>query len=72
MNKFIKRNGEVVVVERFMQGPELDKGCWWWDISKDEDNFKTWNEQVQPPSCNTNINNLFGYSVDEFMAKQYK
>lgn len=43
-------------------------GYWWVNISP-LGSKPNWQEQVKPlPSGNT----LFGYDVDEFMAKQYK
>ena len=66
-NTFVKRSGERVVVERFMQGPELSKGCHWYRVSDEE---KLWVET--PDQQIEDGSKLFGYEKNVFMQKQYK
>jgi len=64
MNTFTSKTGVVTRVERFVQAPKLTEGYWWWEIGD-----KCYMEQVKP---HAEKENLFGYGVKEFMAKQYR
>ena len=66
MNKFIKKCGTVVEVERFMQGPKLSQGYEW----RSEGEFeKIWRE-VPMQHCTKGT--LFGYEEKSFLRRQYK
>lgn len=36
---FILKNGQRVIVAKFMDGPILTKGYWWWNVG-----HRTWSE----------------------------
>jgi hypothetical protein len=56
----------------FMQLPPLPLGRWWWNTAPLGQPPK-WEMKVKPADVDPNkITHLFGYPVDEFMAKQYK
>lgn len=66
MHTFIKLNGIEVKTERFVNAPELEKGCEWYNAFD-----KTWFERKQVEPVDPNVNFIFGYEESEFLKKQY-
>ena len=70
MHKFIMANGDIVFSDTFMKGPCTDGK--FYDISRIDEDFTTWLECSKSQDVDPNINYIFGYEEQEFMAKQYK
>lgn len=70
MHKFIMANGDTIFSDTFMKGPTTNEE--FHNISKLEDDFTTWIECKKSEAVDPNINYIFGYEEQEFLAKQYK
>ena len=72
MSTFILLNGNTVVTERFMQGPALPKNHSWRNNAPLGEK-PVWAEVAYPvESVDPNLETLFGYETQTFLAKQYR
>ena len=72
MSTFLLLNGDTIVTERFMQGPALPKSHSWRNTAPLGEE-PVWTEVAYPvESVDPNIETLFGYETQTFLAKQYR